>query len=235
MSRKDQPDLSPFARLTTGQSLGKSTILICDPCVDAGQQTPMINIQGDDLDAQTLTLTLNVEDMPRDLPGTREPLRWPLGALIEFGTGGAITKMAVDYVDGATLSVAASYLRVEAFVMQDRHSYNGGDMRTTYRVSAQVTGGFAESHVQRTIFTGDVDDHGESAVFDIPKFGKIATLSGCKRIRFWQDPKGDHCAGDFFASDHPSGIEVPNSGQYFSVFNESGVAMKTAVVFELAP
>jgi hypothetical protein len=167
--------------------------------------------------------------------------------VIEFGVGGVSTRVVVDYMNGVTLSVIASYLRVCALVTQ---SSDCGDIVGTsalYRLAAHVGPGFAESHAQRTIFLGEVDDNEDSKVLNVPDFAKVATLSGCRAskhhhhkpkptigwIRFWQDPKGRHCVGDFFVSDHQDRVEVPNAAQYFSVFNESGHKMKMSVIFEL--
>lgn len=276
---EDRPGLSPFGRLAMGQTLGKSSILIYDRHADAVQQAgvDMISIEGDDLDAQQLILTLhpprvipkcfdevsgrlgrldqqnltgeqtNGDISSCDFPGTDHPIRWPpLEALIEFGVGGVSTQVVVDYVNGVTLSVCASYLRVSAIVTQNRHCGDIPGTSAAYYLAAHVGPGFAESHAQRTIFVGDVDDKEESDVFDIPRLAKVATLLGRKShdqdsptltigwIRFWQDPKGHHGVGDFFVSDHQSRVEVPNAAQYFSVLNESGVEMKLSVIFELA-
>ncbi len=274
---EDRPGLSPFGRLATGQCLGKSSILIYDHRVDAVQQAgvDMIVVQGDDLDAWQLAVTLhpprvipipfddvtfrldqqnitgeqaNSEVTPHDFPGTDKPIRWPpLEALVEFGVGGVNTKIVVDYVNGVTFSVIASYLRVHALVTQSRDSGDIFGTSAAYYLAAHVGPGFHEGHVQRTIFVGDVDDHEESSVFDLPNFAKVAVLIGCRRhhhyrsptltigwIRFWQSPDGTNCVGDFFVSDHQSRVEVPNAAQYFSVFNESGHKMKMSVIFELA-
>src|SRR5680860_1261175 len=112
-----RPGLSPFGRLAMGQTLGISTILIYDhhtACVQPGMND-LIVIEGDDLDACQLTVTLhpprviplcfdeltarldqrltneqsNSEVVICDFPGTKEPIRWPpLEAAIEFGVGG---------------------------------------------------------------------------------------------------------------------------------------------------
>jgi hypothetical protein len=276
---EDRPGLSPFGRLAMGQLLGKSSILIYDRHADVVQQAPvdMISIEGDDLDAQQLILTLhpprviplcfdevsgrfgrldqqnltgeqtNADVTNCDFPGTDHPIRWPpLEALIEFGVGGVSTQAVVDFVNGVTLSVCASYLRVGAIVTQNRHCGDIAGTSAAYYLAAHVGPGFAESHAQRTIFVGDVDDKDESDVFDVPRLAKVATLLGRRThnrssptltigwIRFWQDPKGHHGVGDFFVSDHQSRVEVPNAAQYFSVLNESGVEMKMSVIFELA-
>lgn len=276
---EDRPGLSPFGRLAMGQSLGKSSILIYDHHVDTVQQAPvdMISVEGDDLDAQQLIVTLhpprviplsfdqiserldqqnmtgeqtNAEVTPCDFPGTGKPIRWPpLEALVEFGVGGVSTKVVVDYMNGVTLSVSASFLRVSGLITQSRRSGDIFGTSAAYYLAAHVGPGFAESHAQRTIFVGDVDDHEGSETLDVPKLSKIATLIGCRDhhehshhaptltigwIRFWQSPDGTNCVGDFYVSDHQSRVEVPNAAQYFSVFNESGHKMKMAVIFELA-
>lgn len=257
-----------------GQSFGQSSILIYDHRASGVQNTQgdMLSIQGDDLDACQLSVTLhpprvvpislcamqidfqnvtgeqsNSEVSACDFPGTHEPIKWPpLEALIEFGVGGVSTKVAVDYMNGVTVSVIASYLRVSAAVTQSKDCGDIFGTSAAYRLSAHVGPGFAEAHAQRTIFVGHVKDSDDSEVFDVPRFGKRAALVGCRSdkhkapksaigwIRFWQDPKGEHCIGDFFMSDHQDRVEVPNAAQYFSVFNESGHKMKMSVIFELA-
>jgi hypothetical protein len=298
---EDRPGLSPFGRLGMGQVLGVRSILIYNndnPEVQEAQND-MINIEGDDLDASQLVVTLhpprvipmsfeavsarldqqnltgeqtNSEVAIDRFPGTKHPIRWPpLEASIEFGVGGTNTTAVVDYVNGVTLTVEASFLRVRALVSQSKKCGDIFGTSAAYYLAAHVGPGFAESHAQRTIFVGHVADKDESDVFDLPKFSKIAVLIGCRShddhddhdhdhghghdhdhdhdhhhhhrrrpsltigwIKFFQDPEGRYCVGDFFASDHQDRIEVPNAAQYFSVFNESGHKMKMSVIFELA-
>jgi hypothetical protein len=278
---EDRPGLSPFGRLAMGQVLGVRSILIYNNDNPEVQEAPndMINIEGDDLDASQLVVTLhpprviplafeavingrldqqnltgeqtNSQVAIDRFPGTKHPIRWPpLEASIEFGVGGVSTTAVVDYVNGVTLTVEASFLRVQALVSQNKACGDISGTSAAYYLAAHVGPGFAESHAQRTIFVGHVDDKGESKVFDLPKFAKIAVLIGSRSDRqhdhhrrpshtigwicFWQDPDGHHAVGDFFASDHQDRIEVPNAAQYFSVFNESGHKMKMSVIFELA-
>ena len=274
---EDRPGLSPFGRLAMGQLLGKSSILIYNNEVPTVQpaQVDMINVEGDDLDACQLIVTLhpprviplafhevravlaqqnltgeltNSQVAVEHFPGTKHPIRWPpLEAEVEFGVGGTSTTVVVDYVNGVTLTVPASFLRVKGVVSQSKENGDIFGTSAAYYLAAHVAPGFAESHAQRTVFVGEVDDKEDSFVFDVPKFAKIAVLIGSRAvhhrrpaltvgwIRFWQDPKGQHTAGDFFASDPAqSRIEVPNAAQYFSVFNESGHRMKLSVIFELA-
>lgn len=274
---EDRPGLSPFGRLVMGQSLGQSSILIYDHRAEGVQpaQADMISIQGDDLDACQMSLVLhpprviplsfeevactlaqqnltneqsNSEVSICDFPGTKDSIQWPpLEAVIEFGIGGVSTKVIVDYVNGVTLSVVASFLRVRALVTQSKSKYDGEIVGTSaaYRLAAHVGPGFAAAHVQRTVFVGDIGDRDESRVFDVPRFAKVASVMGCRHrpnrspllmvgwIRFWQDPKGEHGVGDAFVPDQQSCIKVPNAAQYFSVVNESGHKMDASVIFEL--
>lgn len=273
---EDRPGLSPFGRLAMGQVLGKSSILVYDHHLQDVQTAPvdMISIVGDDLDAQQLILTLhpprviplsfteisdrlsqqnltgeqtNSEVTTCDFPGSHSSIRWPpLEALIQFGVGGVSTTVVVDYINGITLSVSASFLRAQAIVTQNRHCGGISGTSAAYHLAAHVGPGFAESHAQRTVFLGDIDGHSESLVFDIPRFAKVATISSCRKnssklpvraagwIRFWQDPKGTHGAGEALISAHQLPIKVPNSAQYFTVSNASKHEMTMAVVFELA-
>lgn len=273
---EDRPGLSPFGRLAMGQCFGVSSILVYNGDVDSIQPagSDMIVIEGDDLDACQLSITLhpprvipmsfcelsdrldqqnvtneqgNSEVSICDFPGSKEPIRWPpLEAVIEFGVGGVSTRVFVDYMNGVTVSVIASYLRVRAQVSQSRCTGDIYGTSAAYRLSAHVGPGFAESHAQRTIFVGDVHDDKDSCVYDVPKFAKVAVLMGSRKhdhksptltkgwIRFWQSPDGTNGVGDVFVSDHETRVEVPNAAQYFSVFNESGHEMKMSVIFELA-
>lgn len=272
---EDRPGLSPFGRMAMGGNLGKSSILIYDHRVDSVQEAgvDMIELNGDDLDASQLILSLhpprviplpfsviqerldqqnltgeqtNSEVTLFDFPETDEPIRWPpLEAVIEFGTGGVSTTVVVDYMNGMTLSVIASFVRVRALVTQSKANGDIVGTSAAYYLAAHVGPGFAESHVQRTVFIGSVGDRKESDVFDMPKFAKIATLLGTKDhhdrkpaltigwIRFWQDSKGRHGVGDIHVSDSQENAEIPNGAMYFSVINESGHKMKLSVIFEL--
>ena len=273
---EDRPGLSAFGRLAMGQCYGVSSVLIYNADTESLQpaSADMIVIEGDDLDACQLSLTLhpprvvpvsfceisdrldqqnvtgeqsNSDVSICDFPGSKEAIRWPpLEAVIEFGVGGVSTRVFVDYVNGVTVSVIASYLRVRALVSQSKCSGGIYGTSAAYRLAAHVGPGFAESHAQRTIFVGDVKDDHDSCVFDVPKFAKTAVLIGCRShehksptqtkgwIRFWQSPDGTNGVGDVYVADHEVRVEIPNAALYFSVFNESGHEMKLSVIFELA-
>jgi hypothetical protein len=275
---EDRPGLSPFGRLAMGQVLGHSSILVYDSDASGVQDASvdMINVEGDDLDALQLVVTLHpprvipiaFEEVGRILaqqnltgeqstaevaidhfPGTKHSIRWPpLEATVEFGVGGVATKVVVDYLNGVTFTVpSASFLRVSALVTQSKEDGDITGTSAAYYLAAHVGPGFAESHAQRTIFVGHIDNRHESEIFDVPKFAKVATLIGTREhhrhrqpilsvgwIRFWQSPDGHEGVSDAFISDGQSHVEVPNAAQYFSVYNESGHKMKMAAIFELA-
>jgi hypothetical protein len=275
---EDRPGLSAFGRLAMGQTLGKSSILIYDRDAETPQQAgvDMITIEGDDLDAQQLVLTLHpprVISLPIEVvrerldqqnltgeqlnsevdvhrfPGTHKPVQWPpLEASVLFGTGGTSATAIVDYTNGVTLTVQASYLRVVALVSQNKRNGDIAGTSAAYYLAAHVGPGFAESHAQRTIFVGEVDHRHESDVLDVPKFAKVANLIGARShhvkrhrpsstvgwIRFFQSPDGTNLISEAFIDRHDTTVEVPNGGLYFSVYNESGHRMKMAVIFELS-
>lgn len=272
---EDRPGLSPFGRLGKGQLLGKPSILIYDRRVETVQpaRVDMISVTGDDLDACSMVLTLHpprVIQLPfdeisarldqqnisgeqsnsdvsfEDFPGTDKSMRWPpLEASIEFGAGGCSTTFVVDYVNGVTLSVVASFLRVHALVTQSKDNGDIVGTSAAYYLAAHVGPGFAKGRPQRTIFVGEVDDDSSSCVFDLPKFAKVARLVGRQAhhhhrpvhtigwIRFWQSPTGHEGVGDFYVADPQCSVEIPNAALYFSVFNESGQKMKLSVIFGL--
>jgi len=265
-----------------GGNLGKSSILIYDPCVSVEQPAAvdMINVEGDDLDAGQLVLTLHPPrviaipryEIPRDFqnltgeqtnaeveitdfPGENRPIKWPpLEAVIEFGVGGVATKVVVDYVNGVTLSVTASFLRVYAIVTQSDACNGISGTAAAYYLAAHVGPGYCSARAQRTIFVGELCDDGEeseSCVFPVPRFAKAASLLGCGHlcdeecgerfpasvkgsIRYWQSPDGTHCVGEQHVSDHHKRVEIPNAAQYFSVVNDTGHKMRMAVIFDLA-
>jgi hypothetical protein len=277
---EDRAGLSAFGRLAMGQTLGKSSILIYDHELEQAQQAPvdMLTIEGDDLDASQLVLTLhpprviplpfyviqerldqqnltgeqtNGEVTAGHFPGTHHPIRWPpLEAKIQFGTGGVSTEAVVDYINGVTLSVTASFLRANALVTQSKRDGDIFGTSAAYYLAAHVGPGFVKSLAQRTIYVGEVGNLEQSDIFDVPKFAKRACVVGRSRdtrhhhrrqprlftgwISFWQSPDGTGGVGEFFVSgNQPMASDIPNGGQYFSVYNESGHRMKLSAPFEL--
>lgn len=269
---EDRLGLSPFGRLARGLTTGKSSILVFDPGARNQSPVDLVTIAGDNLDATQLVVTLhpprvislpfafvqqadqqnltgeqnNGEVSPDDFPGTTRSVQWPpLEARIEFGIGGVGSEVVVDYVNGTTVAVEASFLRVRAVVTQDRVDRTGLGTSAAYWLAAHVGPGFAQSRAQRTIYVGQVDSRSESDVLDVPLFARTAVLVGTRRgrhppeptsgvVRFFQSPDGTNGVADFFAGPRERRVEVPNGGLYFSVFNRSRHAQEMVVVFELA-
>lgn len=276
---EDRPGLSAFGRLAKKQPLGKSSNLLYNAATVGKQPcaVDMLAIEGDDLDACQLLITLcpprviwlpfadvqqdidqqalsgeqSIAEVPTtDFPGTAAPIAWPpLEAHIEFGIKGASATAVVDYLNGVTFSVVASYLRVKALVSQSAESGDISGTSAMYYLAAFVGPGWAKgSNAQRTIYIGAVETATESDVFDVPKFARRAYLVGCDNtlppnvtagfMRFWQSSNGNAGVtnvGNFFGNgNQPQAFDVPAGAAYFSVYNQTGVTTKMSVIFELA-
>jgi hypothetical protein len=261
-------------RIAKGQSFGKSATLIYDTRSNEMQEVSILQIGSVGLDPCQLSITLvGPRRTPRDfrtadnrlvfaddLSDITNPIIWPpLAAVLEWGVRGTSARVVIDFIDGQTVNVIASYLHVYGASLHGTAPSDipGTDMATVYlaaivepgwisperrtKTAARVDPGFVEGHVQRTVFVGDVDDRHESDVFGLPKFCKVASLcrvqgaghlAAVGGIRFFQNPDGTNCVGDFVLSPE-SCVEVPYKGRYFSVFNHSGHIMKMAVIFKL--
>ncbi len=275
---EDRPGLSPFGRLAKGQPLGKSSLLFYDGGSNAEQPAavPMLQVEGDDLDATQLLITLapprvialslaearaemvrlggqnlsgeqtNALVSASDFPGTSSPIQWPpFEAVIEWGVKGASARAQVDFVNGATLSVVASFVRVFGAVTQGPASGDISGTSAVYYLAAFVGPGYTRTGVARkTVYVGTIADSDTSDVFDIPPFASKATVYGSDNdsppalsagfLRFWQRPDGANNVGNaYFNGNQPVAFDIPNGAQYFSVFNQSSKAMKLSVVFEL--
>lgn len=270
-----RPGMSPFGRLAKGQPLGKSSILPYDASLDRIQPAavPILQVEGDDLDASQLCITLapprviplpfievseldiqnqtgeqdNSEITADNFPGDIAPIQWPpLEAVIEWGIRGASSRAIVDYVNGVTVNVIASYLRVYATVTQSEASGEITGTSALYYLTAFVGPGWTKTGTaKRTIYIGTIAQNAASLVFDVPRFARTAMVVGCDTtvpanitvatLRFWQSPDGTNNVGNFFqSSNQPGPFAVPNGAQYFSVENGSAVGMKFSVIFELA-
>ena len=271
---EDREGLSPFGRLAKGCALGKSSILRYDASVSGVQDAgvDMLTVEGDDLDATQMIITLatprviplafadlqidtqnitgeldNLEIGSEIFPGTAGPVSWPpLEALVEFGVKGARAKAVVDYIQGMTFSVVASYLRVHALVTQSEA--NGGFVGSSaaYFLAAFVGPGYARGDVRRTVYVGVVNNNAPSGIFAVPKFASRATVVSCDTtvppnvtsafLSFFQDADGVNNVGNYFQSGNSAPpFDVPASAAYFSVYNDGmGVNTRFAVIFELA-
>lgn len=273
----DRNDLSAWARLARGGALGKKSVLIYDADADATQRAgvPMLQIEGEDGDAQPLVVTLgapavivlplddfegknlqaitgeqtNFQSGARTFPGTAGPTEWPgIVAAIEWGVGGTSSRAFVDFVNGTTVNLQASWLRVHAAISEfDNVAIPGTS--AAYVLQAFVGPGYTRpGNAQRTIYVDEIPNNTESAVFPVPPFARRAVLIGGSDeatptpttgfIRFYRSAAGlpsGTCVANYdvtAASDGP--FDVPNAAEFFSVFNTSGGARRLGVIFELA-
>jgi hypothetical protein len=237
---------------------------------------PILSIEGDDADAQQLVVTLstplvvpqafeetlahingqnisgeqdNLQIQSRGtFPGLVTPIQWPpIEAILEWGVGGTSNRCAVDFVNGATVSLVASYLRVFAAIVSGEDIDISGTS-AAYTVAANVGPGWARpGTAQKTVYVGSVASLAESEVFAIPKFARSAYVVGCDpaasptvevtvaTLRFWQSPDGTNNVGNFIASgNQPLPFFVPNGAAYASVINGMGVASRMSIIYNLA-
>src|SRR4029077_7707577 len=165
----------------------------------------------------------------------------PLLYIVEWGIGGTKVKAYVDAVNGTTVNLTASFLRVYGAVSPDALNVPGES--GVYTLAAVVGPGRARSgSAQRTIYAGDIDSLAASGVFSTPPLAKDVTLLGnlagqatVAYINFYQDPAATKCLASYLVSgNQPLPFRVPNGGMYFTITSGMGQAVKYAAVFGLA-
>jgi hypothetical protein len=239
---------------------------------------PILNVEGDDADAQQVVITLGqplvvaqpfsqalATSSPQNITGEQDnlqmqsrtsfpgtpgvPVVWPpISAVIEWGIGGASNTAVVDFVDGANVTVLASFVRVKAAIESLADTGVTGTS-AIYTLYAQVGPGFSRCHAQRTIFVGSVASLAESGLHAVPKFAKSAYLIGCDptagsavavtvaTLRFWQSPDGAaggrNVGNFFFTGNVYIPAPVPNAAMYASVVSGMAASTRFLVVYEL--
>lgn len=246
----DQPAAVPILRLE-GDDLDATQMIItfAPPLVIPLSEA---DVDLNEYGIQNMTGEQDNNQVPGDnFPGTADPIAWPpLEAVIEWGIRGASCKMTVDITNGCAVPITASFVNVHAAVTQGSESGEIVGTSALYVLSAFIGPGLNQSlNAKRTIYVGVLANATESAVFAVPTFARRAYLVGCDNtsppvvtvgyVRFFQSPDGPagaNCVGNFFVSgNQPTGFNVPNAGQYFTVFNQSSRDIKFAVIFELDP
>jgi len=274
---EDRPMLSAWGRLSRNGALGKKANLVYRSTQDTLQASPVpiLEIQGDDADAQQVVVTLNgprviatalSEILLRDVqnrsgeqdneemqsralfPGEAGPIEWPpLEALIEWGVGGAQAQASLDFINGQTVSLVCSFLRISAGVVAGTDIGIVGTS-AIYTLSAFVGPGYGRTNAHKTTYVGVLTNGAESAVFPIPPFAKYATVVGCDpaatpaattaTLRFWQSPNGvagGANVGNFVVSGaQPWPFSIPSAAAYASVVNNSGVTTRMSILYTLA-
>jgi hypothetical protein len=273
---EDRPALSAWARLARGGALGKSANLIFNAGRVGPQPSPVsiLQIEGDDADAQQLVVTLgqpmvvpeafttglefNLQNLTTtkdnrqiqdqvNFPGLLTRIQWPPAvAVIEWGVGGSSNAAEVDFVNGATVAVVATYLRIKG-AFDERLGSGVSGTSAAYTLFAQVGPGLARTRAQRTIYAGRIPSLTEGAVFSVPKFAKRAYVVGCDEaaapntamtvatLRFWQSSDKTNNVGNFFiAGNQPFSCPIPNAAAYASVASGMATESLFSVVFELS-
>jgi hypothetical protein len=240
---------------------------------------PILQLRGDDADACQLVITLStpavvpqafertlaeingqnisgeqdnlqIQSRP-SFPGLLVPIRWPpVEAIIEWGVGGGQSRAAVDFLNGSTVSITASFVRVFAAIVSGVDSNISGTS-AAYVLGASIGPGFARPDTaQKTVYVGEVGSLAESGVFAIPRFARSAYVVGCDpqagpavsitvaTLRFWQSPDGvagGNNVGNFVCSGaQPLPFLIPSGAAYASVINGMGVASRMSIVYNLA-
>lgn len=275
-----RPALSAWARLARGGALGKKANLTFKASGQVVQNalTPILQVQGDDADAQQIVVTLSPPlVVPRPFsslsaggnpqnvtgeqgnanlldqvafPGLLNPIEWPpIEAVLEWGVGGTSNRAQVDFVNGSTACVVASWLRVFGRIVSGPATGISGTS-AVYTLAAFVGPGIPGSPAQKTVYVGDVDSLTESAVFPVPPFARSAyvvssdpaagpgIVVGVSTLRFWQSPDGvagGKNVGNFFVSSNQAErFPVPAGAAYASVFNQTGITSRLSIVYNLS-
>lgn len=187
-------------------------------------------------------------DITGNFPGTAAPIVFPpFVALVKWGVRGWQNEAVVDFDNGVAFSVCASYLDVLPMVTQGDDVGVAGTS-AVYQLAGSVGPGWTKGNAKRTVFMGAVTANTESSVFPVPAYaarivpvGQINTLVPAIPagfIRFWQSPNGQASgtcvATYYFSGNQPVSFDVPAGGMYYSIYNQAGVNMNVAAVFELA-
>lgn len=222
-------------------------------CVTLG--TPAISLFTlDQLDEQALSgfglqdvqgfSTVDEIDPDQVYPGSGSPPSWPpFTAKILWGTGGMQHVAYVDWVQGSTINLTASFASVTPVVMPDGAHQAG--QSGIYRLGANIGPGWAPGVARRSVFIGEILDATQSFVFPVPPFARKVSFAswndasppiiGSGTVRFWQRSTPAHGVGDLsFNTSQNQSLDVPNAASYFTVLNQSGNALRFAAIFELA-
>jgi len=206
-AKEDRASLSAWGRLCRGQGLGKKSVLAynADAAEGARQrsQVNILQVSGDDMDAQHLTLTIapplvipqpftqaliakqqnvtgeqdNQQITSGNFPGIGFPIAWPpFNVVIEWGIGGNSFTAEVDFTNGTTVNLPGVAF-VRAYAVADPDRLQGTS--ALYTLFATIGPGMARpGSAQKTVFYGNVASAEESTVFPIPKFAKRAIVVG---------------------------------------------------------
>lgn len=236
----------------------------------------LLLVQGEDDDAMNLKLTINppqyaptVTVLPTSngqqvpLSGTQDnvmasPPKLGGAALvppfasafasIEWGCGGASNVAEVDFNNGVTVDLTASFVRVKAaFDVFPSAEYGDPSFVHPYRLSAFIGPGYPRGSypATRTLIGDVLNDGAESAAYAIPRFSRRAfvfaptglgvTFVG--QLRLWRDNRGAASvfpiANYLVSGNNPGSFIIPNGAAYWTIVNNSGAQEQPRICFEL--
>lgn len=177
--------------LDSGNNIGRSAV-ITEEGVTTADGVSVLNIVSDDSKGTVVSVTLTV-DQGRTLPGLpivppEEPfMNNPLGARarIQWGNSGHQVEAIVDYLQGCTISMACSFLRVNAFMMPGQNGASLGDLTVGAFVNyLPVSGANAQLTMQPNSGAEPLGDtnrnlplpSGNVMTFRVPTFAKTLTV-----------------------------------------------------------
>jgi hypothetical protein len=183
-------------------------------------------------------------------PGGIHPIAWPpFIYVVEWGVGGTRVRAEIDAVNGASVNLTASFVRVYGAVALDaiEGAPNPGT-EGVYTLAAFVGPGFPrEGSAQRTVFLGELTAAGtpdqSSEIFATPPLAKDVTVLSnagfgnvtAGYVTFSQDPGGLNPVATYFVNgNQPGSFRVPNGGAYFQVQSGLGVSAYFSAVFGLS-
>jgi len=269
---EDRPGMSAWGRLSRGGALGKKTVLVYRNNADEAQraETSILEIQGDDMDARQIALTLlpplairlpfsetlardpqnktgeqgNEQYLSGNFPGTSAPIAWPpIEAVVSWGIGGASSQAIVDFVNGCTVNLVASFLRVHA-----RVPANTGFSGTSalYTLAAFVGPGWPRpGSATKTVYYPTIGSGAESVALPVPPYARSACVlnrddagtpvATNATLRLWQSPNKTLSAGNLaFGGSSTLPQPISAAAMYASVLNGSATGSGFAVVYELS-
>lgn len=183
-------------------------------------------------------------------PGGIHPIAWPpFIYVVEWGVGGTRVRAEIDAVNGASVNLTASFVRVYGAVALDaiEGAPNPGT-EGVYTLAAFVGPGYPrEGSAQRTVFLGQLTAAGtpdqNSGVAATPALAKdVTVLSNVAApnvtvcyVTFFQDPGGQNPVASYIVNgNQPDAFRVPNGGAYFQVQSGAGVSAYYSAVFGLS-
>lgn len=204
-----------FGRLKAGKPIGKKSVILLTSAhgsVLVVEKAPVdiLSVQGEDDNAMEMTITLanpqallGSPSFPSNIPtqqltGETSNDSWlathptvpifPCGANIQWGTGGTAFEMEVDYVNGATVTVRASYVRVRGFV--DIFGAIVASDIAHVLAAAIAPGRVGVNGAQRTLRVANALQGSGTAgtIFSVPKFAKGVYLSGLGTVGLAHQP-----------------------------------------------